>query len=707
MKIAKLQEQKYCLQLNKILFFVLLICSIMAIFLSGFVCKASLVSVGIYIFYLFVYIQLPGVCIANLFHLKWKSGAAQCMIAFFAGTALLFFEYFLFSMLDIYFLISYINPCISIIGLIWICTLNRCSCFAGFLAKAKSAFNYNFGIYICIIFLSSMLALQFSYIAPGHANNFVSVNQDIVWHMGNINSLSQGFPAMDPRVLGLPFEYHYFNELLQAICLKVFDLSADTLLISCGPYFITYVFGFSSYAFIYEYCKRKDKAGAYCIIILLSGMLLSFGNVNLDLVSLINFHIFTNTNAVAFGIGGVCVFLMVFKNMCETSGRKLLLKSAYAVILICVITGIKGPFGAVIVGAMVVSTLLESLIEMRFDSRRLIFTGLIFSGFLVTYLALISNSGGLNNSGISLSILETVSRSGFGRAMDWMTSYKPLSSILVFLMIIPQALYILAGFSIPFLYLLLKKGRQIILGQTDCKWLDLNLVTFVFIGFGGFFFINHYGFSQLYFVIPSTLVAACMVCKFYEEDYDSVKKTHRMLTIFFMICLTIGSGVFLFNTSMDIKNAVTNYKAVYSGQTQGEVYNSLTKFEYEGLMWLRKNSQINDVCISNRLMLYAPGTYDENDLLNNRYFYYSAYSQRCFFLEGFSYSAISNKEVKQKLSVCNSIYDSDNKAPEKMAKANGIKYIIVSRIIAKNLELENDNIDKCYNNQDITIYKVK
>jgi uncharacterized membrane protein len=113
-------------------------------------------------------------------------------------------------------------------------------------------------VFILFVFIGS-----FSYFRQGF-NDFanaewIHITIDALWHMGNINALTQSFPPMDPHVANSVFSYHYFNELFLAICKMITGLPSSTLALACTPYLMSFIFCLANYSFIKEYTAKKRR----------------------------------------------------------------------------------------------------------------------------------------------------------------------------------------------------------------------------------------------------------------------------------------------------------------------------------------------------------------------------------------------------------------------------------------------------------------
>ena len=126
--------------------------------------------------------------------------------------------------------------------------------------------------------------------------------------------------------------------------------------------------------------------------------------------------------------------------------------------------------------------------------------------------------------------------------------------------------------------------------------------------------------------------------------------------------------------------------------------------EFAGMVWLRENTTNNSVIATDRRNITQNESYK---IIDGAYFYGSAYSQRKIYLEGTAYSSQSDVSINEKMKVLKNIYSEENSKRGDVARENGIDYVVVTKTASGNIDLSNENLKLCYNNDRIKIYKVK
>lgn len=128
------------------------------------------------------------------------------------------------------------------------------------------------------------------------------------------------------------------------------------------------------------------------------------------------------------------------------------------------------------------------------------------------------------------------------------------------------------------------------------------------------------------------------------------------------------------------------------------------------MMWLKNHVNDNDVIAVDRHYILKPEEGDSpapDDA--SRYYYYSAYSTKQLFLEGWAWTPRTD-EMREKIinrfKINESLYVSTNVSTSVLMTENNIKYILVSRFIHPDLKFDDARLEEVFKNRDITIYKL-
>lgn len=657
--------------------------------------KFSLMSLLVFICFLLIYIQLPGSLIRKLSQIDLKFSLSNTVLGFILGLGILFSQYYLFNLLNIIKLIVIIGPIISLISI--------CYFVKGYELRAERSicnkiFNLNASIIIfisSIVFFMSMIKLQFNYVSPDESP-IIKMGQDFIWHLGNINTLSKEGLAFDPRVCDMTFKYHYFSDLIFGICKYITGLVADVQMFSLAPFLITYLTVGSFYAFATEFIKCHRHLFVFVALfasvatfIVVSGVY-SIKSIYFD-------HIFSNVNAVGFSISVFLIGTVVISQFIKNNHRQL--DPHYIGIMIMIIficTGMKGPFAAVLVSGLVCTSLLLFIKKDDNAKRFFIFTVVTTAIFCIIYLLLLSSPAG--GGGVSFSITDTIERSVLGllnRSIfhQSMLLWSPLLIVVEFILLFGVFAILFIGVGWLLLGELFKARR--LSSESIMKWFMLASSV---IGCGGFFLLNQSGLSQLYFLF-------CIIpfIQLFAFEYVIISK-HKLLKICFLGSMAFGISINIFDTALEVSRVNIRLVTIKESQNEWRL-DAINADEYEALLWVRENTPSDSILISNRQSLISDRISDE--FLDNRFFYYSAYSDRNFFLEGFSYSGIDEESLEMKKDLINTIFYSDHKQKYALLKANQIDYIIEAKINSDRVEIQDTNIVKCFENNSVVVYEVK
>lgn len=694
------------IKIPKLLISIDILVIVILILISKIYFGFSFINLALFFAYIVVWVYLPGRYICGKIKVDFESKITSVLLEFFIGLIFIFLQYFLFGLLNIRNGIYFISPVLFLAELYKIIKNPP-------KIHLQNIFTMNnsliFTLY-AIVFSISMLNLQFTYRAP-EVSPIISLNQDLVWHMGNINALAQKFQPIDPRINGIIFRYHYFPDLLYAICMQITDIPADIMLISLSPYLITCCIVSSIYSFAYEFIYNKKFIVLFCYLSLFSGAASSYFLINFKYpASLFLFHIIDNTNGAAFALSTSIMFVIILKKLVLINNedkiqyRNLML---YGILIMFLCAGMKGPFAAVLVLALVFLSVYAFIFKEKNYKKIIQFSILSILSFSIIYYLLISGPKGA--AGVSFSFIDTVKRS-------------PISKLFVstsYVLAIPvEFIFIIAGFSLPFIisffyFMYIVSAKERIEKNVYIKennFIIFFLLSASIIGLGAFYFLSQPGFSQVYFLFVAVPFIQMIGFNYFFYIERHIKKCFvYIIRLFCIISISYGLFTVLIGTINEAKplyrnlrdrNKYTNISEVKSGSSY------ITNNEYKAMIWIRKNTNYKSTFSTDRQTLIGDGSYNEELFLMNRFFYYSAYSQRRFFLEGYSYSSISSEEVSKKLEIVKLLYSEDYNNKCQLARENNIDYIIVSKYIHPDLIISEPGIEICFKNQDITIYKI-
>lgn len=596
----------------------------------------------------------------------------------------------------------------------------------------KGSFSLPPTVITCIIIMLFIVtfALGFKNISPQIIGENSSY-QDIVWALGNINTLTKSFPPRIPHLNIGVLRYHYFAMLLRAMLSLATSISVEKIFLVLGQFIIVPFLIISAYALLKKILKTQRRSSIALVIFLLSGCASSifyiFGVTEYFLNHLFSgFWALPNGSdvAVSFFCLWVLSFIKIYNGEFITEKVHKLLKIFLQFIscaaLCFLITLSKGPFGAVCVAAAIGVPFCLVLQKKPF-LKTTFYSFASVVGFFTATSFFFSTMGESN----SLFLSATVKNSLF-----WQNLVSPLTD---FVTGSPDFLSISLP-SIPFLdgqvsldISILAAPLHAILTIFPCclfmifatakmvkSFKTIPFESFLLLGtaYSGLicgYIFAYSGSSQTYFILAAHLPITILGLQWLFDNYKAFKKSSKNLIVI-AFAFSFITGIFEYSKFISAGFKGFTAASTHTDATGFNRNRSCTREEYEAAIWIKENTPINSVIATNRYFLSPPpeDLYPP-DWWDARYFYLSAYSDRQMFLEGWEYSA---RDSHTKLRV-RQIYEAnllfyledDNNKPQLM-QAVDVDYIYVSKFVAPTLELSDKGLEKVFSNSDADIYAI-
>ena len=376
-------------------------------------------------------------------------------------------------------------------------------------------------------------------------------------------------------------------------------------------------------------------------------------------------------------------------------------------ILSALLTGAKGPFGIMIVSTVFVIFII-SLIKK--DNIILNFK-LILSmtlAFIIVYFFTMAGAGGEPLKIMPGSIILNSKLGDIIKKLVLILNLKNASDVQYFLanIITPVHFFLFLPFtSVPFICWIILKAKKFKVIKKE----ELLIGGVAISGIMGFYLFAVDGNSQLYFIFGATAFIEMGAFIWLYDHYNNLNRYFK----FFIIMLFVISSISSF--SMFARNSLDGFSVAYQAITNVKyeaepAINAVTKYEYEGMLWLKNNVKDNEIIAVDRhynskpQVKHIPSPNDES-----RYFYYSAYSGKQIFLEGWAYTSRNNamqKKIVERFQINEELYLPINKDRVNLMNENNISYIVVSTFIHPGLVFDDLQLKKVFANKDITIYQL-
>lgn len=623
-----------------------------------------------FIIFLILYIQLPGSLMISKMKGSKEISSELLLQGFFFGSGILILEYFLFSALGIRLLFIVFSPVFAAVLIIKKLKKDKET-----LKIRKPSFDMNslqFPAVLFVISIFTAIAQRYAFRDIESATS-IYLNQDITWHISNVVALSRGFPFEDLRFSGLEFNYHYFNDLILGMCKYCFGMTASSLVLRCMLVLTAYIFSLGIYAFFREI---SSHAFFSTLVFLFSGAAITYFIMPLDeKYSIINYHIFSNINGVATSLAAVIAVWLFLSHAAE--GPLKIRDIIIAVILTFSLTGLKGPCAAVLVAAMIAAAIIK--VTFRHGTKNMIgITTASLVSFLATYILIIKGLNNMfresnNNRAINLSIVKTFENTRLWDAFRGLAEHGGVFHIFIYcLCVFIIGSTVAAG--LLFLVFLADTCKELSKIVRERKLPSTGVLLSIisgWVGLAGYWLVSQDGFSQMYFLFVAILFIVGESVRVLKT-LDNKRFRISLSALVLINALFWGAQYIAYAGSTLVDDG--RY-FLYSDAVVDEA-SFLTHGELEGLEWLRNNSDKNSIIATDRLDLWNKEYPTEDS--DCRCFYYSAFSERRFYLEGFSYSDVSQEEISEKLATNKSIFSEDVAVSQAAVTAAGVDYVIVT-----------------------------
>ena len=661
----------------------------------------------ILVLFILFYVQLPGLLVLRVTGLRPKYLSTTLALGLFSGWAFILVLYFLADWLRADFILYAVCPVISAAFLVILFRERK---------ESKNRFNINlnhipaaFCIFFVLILFYCIVNTQYLYLSP-EISKLTYMNPDKAYHMGLINSLSHDYPLESPWISGIYINYHIFSEMMLSIPVRLFDVPADLVTLSFGPFFTAYSFGLSMYSFFKEMSSKPKRAGIYCIILVLSNIYIT----KTATASLAFKFILINDNSAGYGMAAALMTIVLFREWYHSFTEKdpnrwkvLVLLTAF----IMMTAGIKGPMGAVTVAGLW-GTMLLGIILRKVSPKVLPSLLVISSGFYLVYVTVLGSKGQSNASGNSVITFGTITDIAFWKKplIALLKSYDlPVSVRLAIVMAVFVAFF-LTAFFVPFCIGYIRELVLVLSGRKPYEPAKVLVYAEWLVGFIAMFLLNYSGHSQVYFGLVSAFLAP-IVAFWFIEDLEASADSSKLSKYTLRITVAISAVILIF-TSYSLAqyfNAHIKEAAVASEQgRKHSKYESISHDEYEAMRWIEENTEKDALLATDRYYSVSPDDYTYQNRWANRFFLYAVYSNRFSYISGSGYNlpAYDWPVRMEMIKTNNQLYDENNEERGELARDLDIDYVVVSKRFTGSPDLANDDYELCYSNDDVDIYKI-
>ncbi|MEG1300035.1 MAG: hypothetical protein RSC93_04980 [Erysipelotrichaceae bacterium] len=641
-----------------------------------------------FIFYQIVFIILPGIS----FNLVFKKSIVNAFFSYVIGYALSIILYFPSMILSIdYTLIRIISVCICLIPIILFSSNKYRNKNIKTETKTTAFISSSIFIVSMIIFLVSLILFNGNNLSPEITQgNYY--NHDFMFYINNAVSATKGFPIETVSTSGNILFYHYFSSLAIADASLITKISVIDYVV-CYSYITNAIMLAASTIFLLSgFIKRKA-------IILLVTVLILF-NTGYENLSFINYVAHIYFNPFGYNIGVVFANMTIFAFIKGLKEKTINISSyIYFVLFFIICCGAKGPIAAVISGGIGITCLINlfgsikscfgknqhPIIKKALKRDIIYFVSLLLIFFSI-YLFVITDIKSLGSNDLltmSLNFKGTISNIPILTNM-YNANYYILGRLLTFVIVALYYLFI----SNPIMMILVIASIIHIYIKKSINLVEICLIFIMITGIILLLVIDQHGFSQMYFLMAVFPFAGMLI----GIEMDEIKMNKWLfrlgsITIIFL-CL------FMFNNAFqEYKYSSFNKLLNHNGDSNEEstTSNYVSKETYEGLIWLKENSNTNDVIITNM-----------NIDFNNSYVY-SSISERYFYLEEYLLIDKGKVNINGRRNDILKYIQTNGKEKKNLIK-NNVKYYIEFNF-GNNKIVENKS-NYIFQNEKMKIYKL-
>ena len=657
--------------------------------------------------FVIIYVMLPGAFVLERTGISFDHISVSLMMSIFTGWSFEILVYFVNDAVPTDFLLYAAGPVLSALYIYGLVRDKRNP-------VRDSGFSFrklpvSLCIFITLVMLYCALHVQFRYLSP-ELSDFITMNPDKAYHLGLINSLSHDYPIISPWVDGVVIHYHVFSEILFSIPVRLFGIPSDLIMLSFGPFWTTCVFGLSVYAFFREMAGAKERAGIYSLLLLLSNLYIT-RNIHTSIAFVFALE---NDNSSGYGIAAVFAIIIMFRKwygyFTEKDPKRwpaLVLLTAYVMLA----TGIKGPMGAVMAGAMW-GTMILGMILRKVSPKALAPVAAVTAGFLLVYMTVLSGKGTSNTSGESIFAFGKLTNIAFWKKplIEAMKSAGIPGNVRLAIILLVFVIFFLTIFFVPFCIGYVRELALVLTGRKDFEPARVLVYASAFVGFTLMMILNYSGHSQIYFGLVAAFLAP-LIAFWFIEDMEAARDTSKAAMHTLRITVSIMSLCLILTTVSLADDLSRNFEGAVRDSDphrKGGKYKSISQEEYDAMVWLNDNTEEDALLANDRYYSVPPDEYDVDDRWDNRFFLYEVYSNRFSYISGSGYS-ISDKNSglrRDMIEKSEQLYDPSNEKRGDLARELGVDYVVVSKRFTDVGDLSNKDYELYYENDDITVYKI-
>jgi len=559
----------------------------------------------------------------------------------------------------------------------------------------------------CIGFLlACFVVVMFSLRNPSPAivNGATAYGADFLWTVGNIEAFLRSFPPADSRISGVTFSYHYLSMVYRAALCQLssvgsFEMSTFFYPVS-NMFFLVFSLRFLALSFV----RRKPSFSSFFFttVTMMTTCASLRRNLRMPFGAYFNvfpLHTYTPTHGFELSLP---FFLIVLGVICRLSVfRRAFHYSVYVLLFLLsfAATAAKGPAG-LLLSISALSVLCVSVYR-HMRSVSLSDSGVNTSRSFLAFFAC--------SAGFALAYISLLSATGAAGTLEWAPGWLawrsfpfgyPYSALFALLIPVHLAAFLPFGFlgTIAWIW-----SQKTTIFSTPSFAAVLTCVLF---GAGGASFLRHSGMSNLYFLMFAIPCFNLLGVAWLLGRFKKLRFWQR-----FICSALLGLAFFSFFCTVDLygRQGLQTRTHISLGSP---IFKSTPKYglsrdEFLALQWISENTPSNALIAGDR---FWTSNERKKPVRSARYFYYSVFSKRQLYLEGWAYSKFAwqsdgiHPEIQRRLDILAIIFNDEKKSRELMMH-ECIDFIVVNK--ADHPDFRPSALKAVYENEGAVVFGVR
>ncbi len=530
---------------------------------------------------------------------------------------------------------------------------------------------------LTMVFFSAVYASKVPDLG-GHPS--MSYYQDLLWNTGNTTAIANGFPVMDIHVEGITFSYHFFTNVFLAAFRNILGISSFVLYFKFLPVLQVIVFAGAMYLLLSLTVKNVWVRTALVAATLFSSIILMRHML---------WQAYATVFALSFTIAAAYFLLRAFKDIEKIKvfkNRDFLL----FLVFLCAAVGTKSLFAVMLIAGAGIVFLMQMI--RRKNTLQMFAGGIAMLGVLAFMMfTMVVGAHGYN--GLSAEALTPMLAANPAYYQALLSAVGETAAALI---AYPVYLFlnhtvIAAALVMLVVYMAARRKPDVV---------AVFLLSGILAGIVAASVFFQPGYSNVLFMVAAVPFGVFAVFYVLMKGLEGgkVKTSGKII----LVC--IAAAITVWSVLPTAQTVVQDWQGKLENQNNVSPYDGITAEEYEGMKWIADHTPKDAVVASDRIY-YVPGE-DDNYA---RYFYYTAFSERENFLEGYYYINTYDENYQQlideRLALLKRVYTSDPAAVAVLAD-QGVDYLVSSTFMTPAFYLDKSLGEVVFSNGGITIYRL-